>query len=95
MQGSRNGGTLATAANLVFYITVDGALVAYLADKGEELLKIATGIGNLGPPITYLLDGRQYISLLGGVRAGGEPVDAPRVMTFVLDGKVPLPGSQR
>jgi quinohemoprotein ethanol dehydrogenase len=95
LQGSRNGGTLTTAANLVFHVTVDGALLAYSADKGEELLRLPTGIGNLGPPITYSVDGRQHISLLAGVRAGGLPEEAPRVMTFVLDGKVPLPGSQR
>ena len=41
--------------------------MAYTADKGEKLLDIATGqVGGMGPPMTYLLDGKQYIALMGG-----------------------------
>jgi PQQ-dependent dehydrogenase (methanol/ethanol family) len=90
--GARAGGTLTTAANLVFYVTVDRKLQVYAADTGTKLHEIDTGISSLGPPITYALDGRQYVAFLGGSSAAGGPANAPRVMTFMLDGKLPLPG---
>src|SRR6185503_13607498 len=65
--GQSGGGALSTAGNLVFQVAPQGRLIAYTADKGEKLLDIATGqIGGMGPPMTYLLDGKQYIALLGG-----------------------------
>jgi len=44
--------------------------MAYIADKGEKLFDIATGqVSGMGPPMTYLLDGKQYIALMGGIGA--------------------------
>ena len=103
--GSIGGGTLTTAGNLVIQVIPDGHLIAYSADKGEKLLDIQTGLrGGMGPPITYELDGKQYIALMGGlglvvarnVEPGTPPPSAsaqtvfPKLLTFVLDGK-PLP----
>ena len=70
--GSIGGGTVATAGNLVFQVVPDGRFVAYSADKGEKLLEIQSGLrGGMGPPITYMLDGKQFIVLaIGG---GDEP----------------------
>src|SRR5204863_4711481 len=66
--GGIGGGTVTTAGNLVFQTVNDGRLLAYSADKGQKLLEIQTGLrSGMGPPITYLLDGKQYIALLGGV----------------------------
>src|ERR1019366_9867051 len=78
------GGTVTTAGNLVFAATGDGNFVALTADTGESLwsAKLAPGFAN---PITYMLDGKQYVSVLAG-RAGNG-----RVYTFVLDGKEPIP----
>jgi quinohemoprotein ethanol dehydrogenase len=65
--GGIGGGTVSTAGNLVFQVVPDGRLMAYSADKGEKLLEIQTGLGRgMGPPITYQLDGKQYVALLGG-----------------------------
>ncbi|HLK48516.1 MAG TPA: PQQ-dependent dehydrogenase, methanol/ethanol family [Bryobacteraceae bacterium] len=65
--GSIGGGTLTTAGGLVIQVIPDGHLVAYSADKGEKLLDIQTGLrAGMGPPITYRLDGKQYIALMGG-----------------------------
>ena len=61
--------------------------------KGEKVVDIATGVHRQGPPMTYQLDGRQYISLLGGFNAGAEPGQVPRVLTFVVDGRHPAIGS--
>ena len=64
------GGALSTAGNLVFQVTPQGRLMAYTADKGEKLFEVTTGqVAGMGPPMTYLLDGKQYIALMGGMGA--------------------------
>jgi len=92
--GGIGGGTLTTAGNLVFQVLGNGRLVAYSADKGEKLLDLDTGLrSGMGPPITYRLDGRQYIALMGGVGtvAGGNAGPgnqatpfSPKLLTFTL-----------
>jgi len=95
--GGIGGGTVTTAGNLVFQVIPDGRLVAYRADNGEKLLEIKTELrGGMGPPITYELDGKQYVSLMGGTgrvtpAVGTNPPPAsttppvqPKLLTFVL-----------
>ena len=73
--GGIGGGTVTTAGNLVFQVVPDGRLIAYTADKGEKVLEIQTGLrGGMGPPITYMLDGKQYIALAGGQGGRGAAV---------------------
>jgi quinohemoprotein ethanol dehydrogenase len=80
--GGIGGGTVTTAGNLVFQVINDGRLMAYSADKGEKLLEVQTGLrGGMGPPITYMLDGKQYVALNGGTgqvagggRGGAQPL---------------------
>jgi len=102
--GGIGGGTLTTAGNLVFQTINDGRLVAYRADRGEKVLEIQTGLrSGMGPPVTYQIDGKQYVALMGGVgtaAAGGNagPGNAgtpfkPKLLTFVLDG-APMPASR-
>jgi quinohemoprotein ethanol dehydrogenase len=68
--GGIGGGTVTTAGNLVFQVLNDGHLLAYSADQGEKLLDIQTNLrGGMGPPITYLVEGKQYVSLMGGTGA--------------------------
>jgi quinohemoprotein ethanol dehydrogenase len=97
---SRYGGTLSTASNLLFQVAPDGRLIAYSAEKGEKLFETPTGFrGSMGPPITFTVDGKQYIGLMGG--SGGTPSPGvgqgtttamkPRLMVFGLDGKAELP----
>src|SRR5438128_11876443 len=65
--GGIGGGTVTTAGKVVFQVIPDGRFVAYSADKGEKLLDVQTGLrGGMGPPITYVLDGKQYVALMGG-----------------------------
>jgi quinohemoprotein ethanol dehydrogenase len=65
--GNRFGGAVSTASNLVFQVTPQGRLRAYSADKGERLLDIPIGeTAGLGPPITYMHNGKQYVALMGG-----------------------------
>ncbi len=61
-----NGGVLTTGGNLVFQGTGDGKFRAYRADTGEQLLEIETKTGIMAPPITYAVDGVQYVSVLLG-----------------------------
>src|SRR6185436_622874 len=61
------GGTVTTAGNLVLQVLPDGRLVIYSADKGEKLHEINTGLRvGMGPPVTYTVDGKQYVTLIGG-----------------------------
>jgi quinohemoprotein ethanol dehydrogenase len=83
--GGSGGGALATASNLVFQVVNDGRLIAYAAEDGKKLFEVSTAQSGMGPPITYELDGRQYISFLGG------NTKPPRMYTFVLDGKTAMP----
>jgi quinohemoprotein ethanol dehydrogenase len=72
--GSIGGGALTTAGNLVFQTLNNGRLMAYKADTGEKLLELATNQnGGVGPPITFMVDGKQYVAVAGGVgqRGGG------------------------
>jgi quinohemoprotein ethanol dehydrogenase len=80
---ARPGGTVATGGNLVFHGAADGRFLAYSADKGEKLWEVNLGPG-MATPVTYMLDGQQYISILAG-RNGG------RLFTFALDGKETIP----
>jgi quinohemoprotein ethanol dehydrogenase len=70
--GSMGGGVMTTAGNLVFQVLPDGRLIAFSADKGEKLLEVQTPhrVG-MGPPMTYMVGGRQYVTLMGGRGAGG------------------------
>ncbi len=78
------GGTMTTAGNLVFAASSGGDFEAFSADKGEKLwgVKLQPGFAN---PVSYMIDGKQYVSVLAG--RGGKG----RLYTFVLDGNVPVP----
>lgn len=97
-----NGGTLTTAGNLVFEGTADGRFVAYRADTGAKLWEAPAGTGVVAAPITYAIDGQQYVTVMagwGGVFAlyGGDAAAANgvrsvgRVLTFALGGTATLP----
>ena len=63
--GFNQGGTLSTAGNLVF-ASVNTRLIVYRADNGDQLLDITTGLSQMGPPMTFMLDGKQYVAIAGG-----------------------------
>jgi alcohol dehydrogenase (cytochrome c) len=60
------GGALATAGDLVFYGTPEGFLKAVDAKSGAELWSFQTGSGIVAPPVTYELDGEQYVTVISG-----------------------------
>jgi quinohemoprotein ethanol dehydrogenase len=88
--GGIGGGTVTTAGNLVFQVVPDGRLVAYTADKGDKVLDVQTGLrGGMGPPITYMLDGKQYVALAGG--SGALPTFGPPPGAAGAGGRGPGP----
>jgi quinohemoprotein ethanol dehydrogenase len=89
--GGSGGGALATAGTLVFQSINDGRVRALDAENGKVLWDVQTGQRGMGPPITYRLDGRQHVSVMGG--QGGRGGARPMVYTFVLDGKMPMPSA--
>jgi alcohol dehydrogenase (cytochrome c) len=60
------GGVLATAGNLVFIGQVDGTFYAYDARTLKEVWSFSAGTGINAPPITYSVNGKQYIAVLVG-----------------------------
>lgn len=98
-----NGGVLATGGGLVFAGNTARKLVAYDATSGRKLWSFDAQTGVMAPPITYTLDGRQYVAVLsgwgggwpltGGVMAlqAGKSVGPNRLLVFALDGKAQLP----
>jgi quinohemoprotein ethanol dehydrogenase len=65
------GGTLTTAGGLVFIGQANGYLVAYDAWSGAELWKFPCGRPITAPPVSYELNGTQYVAVLVGW--GGTP----------------------
>jgi quinohemoprotein ethanol dehydrogenase len=96
--GPWNGGTLATAGNLVFQGTADGRFIAYDARDGKKLWEVPTGTGVVAAPSTYVVDGKQYVSIavgwggVYGITARHTDRAGPgTVYTFALDGKAQPP----
>jgi quinohemoprotein ethanol dehydrogenase len=76
--GAQGGGTFTTASNLLFQVVPDGRLVIYSADKGEKLHEINTGLRlGMGPPVTYMVGGKQYVTVTGGRGVVVPPPNAP------------------
>lgn len=80
-------GLLTTKGNLLFTGHNDGRIIAYDASKGKQLWEFKMDAGANAPPITYEVDGKQYISIFaaGNTLAGSKHGD--KIYTFSLEGK--------
>jgi alcohol dehydrogenase (cytochrome c) len=65
-QGSLSNGVLATAGGVLFASSRDGNLIALDAKTGKHLWHYQTGGNHAAAPISYAIDGRQYIALTAG-----------------------------
>jgi quinohemoprotein ethanol dehydrogenase len=104
--GPWNGGTLATAGNLVFEGTAGGKFEAYRADTSAKLWSFAAQTGVMAGPVTYEVNGQQYVAVLagwGGVFplaagevsfASGRVRNLSRMLVFKLGGNTSLPALQ-
>jgi alcohol dehydrogenase (cytochrome c) len=73
-------GVLATGGGLVFTGDAEGFFTAYDADTGKVLWNFQCGSGHHASPVTYTLEGRQYIAIAvgwGGWTAGFAGDGAP------------------
>jgi alcohol dehydrogenase (cytochrome c) len=62
-------GTLATAGGLIFLGLTDGTVAAYDDTTLEQLWKINVGSGFSAPPMTFAVDGKQYVAITSGPSA--------------------------
>lgn len=99
-----NGGTLSVASGLIFQANKGGELVAYDAETGERVWSHGLVGGPGAAPMTYEVDGEQYITILSGwgstiamvygvVFEDAVAPEMGRVITFKLggDGELPKP----
>ncbi|HEY2774737.1 MAG TPA: PQQ-dependent dehydrogenase, methanol/ethanol family [Candidatus Binatia bacterium] len=95
-----NGGTLATGGNLVFQGSADGRFLAFNASTGRELWESRVGTGVGAGPITYKVEGKQYVTIVAGwggaFALGGGPAAAQgnsdsrgRVVTYAIPTDAP------
>lgn len=100
--GMVNGGVLSTGSGLVFQGDGAGHFNAYAASDGRKLWSFDAQNPIMAAPVTYRVNGRQYltvvvgfggaVALVGGEAAwsGGRPrQNKSRVLTFALDGSAP------
>jgi quinohemoprotein ethanol dehydrogenase len=97
------GGVLSTAGNLVFQGNSGGFLDVRAADTGALLATINVGTGIMAAPISYAIDGVQYVAVMAGMGGAGSRVfpqpsaayrhgNDGRIVSFKLGGgAVPLP----
>jgi len=101
------GGTLATAGNLGFQGMGSGTFNAYKADDGEKLWSFDAGTSIMPCPVSYAVDGEQYIAVMVGRGGGSGLVGGPtgrrwqgvenvnRVLAFKLNANGTLPAPAR
>ncbi len=96
-----SGGVLATAGNLVFQGTIGMTMAAYRADTGKKVWEMPVQNVAIAAPITYVVDGVQYIAVNAGWGGGLAHVERakytslylskPRLLVFKLGGTAKLP----
>ena len=101
--GPWNGGVLSTAGGLVFQGTAHGTFAAYRAADGELLWEVSAGTGIVAAPVTYEVDGQQFVAVMAGwggafpltagdaALAAGVTDNSGRLLVFALGGKAQLP----
>ncbi|MFK7828575.1 MAG: PQQ-dependent dehydrogenase, methanol/ethanol family [Congregibacter sp.] len=100
--GPWNGGMLSTAGNLLLQGNADGQVVAYRASDGQRLWDFDAQTGVVAPPVTYQINGDQYIAVVAGwggslAMVGGEALKAgpspnrSRLLVFKLGADTELP----
>ena len=87
---SAGNGMLTTAGGVMFIGQPDGYLVAFDVNNGRELWRFQTGAGVHTAPITYSINGEQYVAVFAG--GNSVPYVSPpgdNLWAFKLGGTVP------
>src|ERR1700752_5005858 len=102
-RGPWNGGTLTTAGNLVVQGDASGSFNAYRADTGEKVWSTPAQSAVMAGPITYEVNGEQYIAVMSGwggafplfegkeAAKSGNLRNVSRVLAFKVGGTATLP----
>lgn len=107
LPGSWPAGVMATAGDLVFQGRIDSRFVAVDARNGHETWSFDVQAPIVGPPISYAVNGRQYVTVITGASTTGPGMTTAglvnyrtdyrmphRVLTFALDGADALPPAE-
>ena len=87
---SHGQGPLTTASNLLFVGQTDGNLLVLDARKGKELWRFQTGSAIAAAPITYEIDGDQYVAIFAAGSTnpyGGSVTQGDSLWAFKLGGR--------
>jgi len=104
LPGSWPAGVMASAGGLVFHGQIDGKFIARDAKTGKELWSFKTESPIVGAPISYRVNGKQYVTVITGAGGQGSGMQSignaeyrtdyrlpRRVLTFALDGTDTIP----
>jgi quinohemoprotein ethanol dehydrogenase len=103
MKGPWNGGLLATGGGLVFQGSAENEFTAYDGSNGTKLWSTDVQTGVLAAPVTYSIDGEQYVAVLVGwggsfallpgilTEISGPARNISRLLVFKLGGRAQLP----
>lgn len=107
LPGSWPAGAMTTAGGLVFQGRMDGKFVAYDAANGKEVWSFQTESPIVGAPISYRVNGKQYITVITGAGGQGAGMQSlgnaalrtdyrlpRRVLTFAIGGTDTIPPFQ-
>ncbi|HXC60542.1 MAG TPA: PQQ-dependent dehydrogenase, methanol/ethanol family [Steroidobacteraceae bacterium] len=89
----RSGGALSTAGGLVFAGNSENQFAAYRADTGAKLWSTDTQTGTMAGPISYALEGEQYVAVVAGFRQTGNyyAPNYSRLLVYKMGGTAKLP----
>ena len=71
-------GVLSTAGGIVVTAMIDGTILAYDDQTLDELWRVNVGSGFNAPPMTYGVNGKQYIAIASGLCCAGPGAAPPR-----------------
>jgi alcohol dehydrogenase (cytochrome c) len=66
-----HAGVLTTAGGIVVIAMLDGTIIAYDDATLDELWKVNVGTGFVAPPMTFAVNGKQYIAIASGINPVG------------------------
>jgi len=102
-----NGGIMATGGNLIFQGRPDGGFSAYDARSGDRLWNFDAKAGVVAPPISYRVNGKQYVTVVAGIGTSAGlfgpmfteygidyHTQKRRVLTFAIGGTMTLPENE-
>jgi quinohemoprotein ethanol dehydrogenase len=93
VENGRSGGALSTAGNLVFAGNSNNGFAAYRASDGGKLWSFDAQTGVMAGPVSYEVEGEQYVAVVAGFRQTGNyyAPNYSRVLVFKLGGTAALP----